>query len=219
VLVFLRMPLDRTAIEQQLNALGEGPVWWDRRELRDLPAALHADEKILAIALGKLGRPRLLRSSWLIVVTNMRVLCLSSGRRMSRRQLEVAVSQITRVSMRMGPFRARVLVTVPGERYGMLLRRADAYKLMNALSSVVKSRESSLQGPWPGVMFTRVIRHVLALPTVALQPEGQNPPPAPPATSQIDEKRLQLLEDQVQQLQQQVDFLEKLLEERQGIGR
>ena len=206
------MPLDRGTIEQQLHALGESPRWWDRRELRDLPGALNAGETIKAIAAGKLFRPRLLRRPWLIVVTDARLLCIRSGTRMSRRQIELLAGEITRVWSGMGPFRSRVVVLAGGEKYRLLVRRADAFKLLTAISSLVHARPEPLQGAWPTAVAGRVVRHILALPTVALQPEPQKP--EPPPAERVDEERLANLEDQVQRLQQQVDFLENLLRRR-----
>ena len=206
------MPLDRGIIEQQLHALGESPRWWDRRELRDLPSALNADETIKAIAVGKLFRPRLIRRPWLIVVTNARLLCIRSGSRMSRRQIELLAGEITRVWSGMGPFRSRVVVLAGGEKYRLIVRRPDAFKLLGAISALVQARPEPLQGAWPTAVAGRVVRHILALPSVALQPEAEKPePPVPPA---VDEDRLAALEDQVQRLQQQVDFLENLLRRR-----
>jgi hypothetical protein len=209
------MPLDRGILEQQLDALGEGTRWWDRRELRDLPAALHADERILAIALGKMNRPRWLRRPWLIVVTQNRLLCLQSGRRMSRRQLEVQGHQIARVSIRIGPFNGRVLVSIAGERYRMVVDRPDAYKIQAAISGIMPTREVTPPSTSPTAMIGRVIQHVLELPAVALQPNEKPATPAlPPPRDDAAELRLQLLDEQVQRLQQQVDFLEELLEQR-----
>ena len=206
------MPLDRGTIEQQLHALGESPRWWDRRELRDLPGALNADETIKAIAVGKLFRPRLLRRPWLIVVTNARLLCLCSGTRMSRRQIELLAGEITRVWSGMGVFRSRVVVLAGGEKYRLIVRRTDAFKLLAAISNLVQARPEPLHGAWPTAVAGRVVRHILALPTVALQPEQEKPVPPPAQT--MDEDRLAMLEDQVQRLQQQVDFLENLLRRR-----
>jgi len=206
------MPLDRGTIEQQLHALGESPRWWDRRELRDLPGALNADETIKAIAVGKLFRPRLLRRPWLIVVTNSRLLCLCSGTRMSRRQIELLAGEITRVWSGMGVFRSRVVVLAGGEKYRLIVRRPDAFKLLAAISNLVQARPEPLHGAWPTAVAGRVVRHILALPTVALQPEPEKP--AAPPVQAVDEDRLAMLEDQVQRLQQQVDFLENLLRRR-----
>jgi len=207
------MAVDRGNIEQQLQALGESPRWWEQRELRDLPGVLDPGETIRAIAVGKLFRPRLLRRPWLIVVTDQRLLCLRSGSRMSRRQIELHAGEIVRVWSGMGPFRSRVIVLAGGEKYRMLVRRGDAFKLLSAISNLVHAAPEQLKTGGPTAVAGRVVRHILALPTVALQPEEPKKPELPPVQT-IDSERLQLLEEQVQRLQQQVDFLENLLRRR-----
>jgi hypothetical protein len=207
------MPIDRSAIDQQLEALGDGGRWWDQRELRDLPAVMHADERILAIARGKLARMRWLRRSWLIVVTDRRLLCLRSGNS-GWRQLELAAPQITRVALRIGPFRGRVIVATPGHTYRLLAPRTDAYRLASALTSVATGARAAISGFAPTRVVRRVFDHVLALPAIALDPGARTPPPPAPDTSGL-EQRLQVVEKELYDLREQVDFLEKLLRDRQ----
>jgi hypothetical protein len=210
------MPVDRGTIEQQLDALGESSRWWERREMRDLPAALQADERILAIALGKLRRRG---RRWLIVVTNTRLLCMQPARYGSHRQLAVPASQITDLAMRTRIFGARVIVTTLAEKYRLRTNRADAFKLLTGLSNIVQPRAGKGDGRGPGVMIERVVKHMLALPTVALHPEVKpNASPPPPFDAAPLERRIQMLEDDVQRLQQQVDFLEELLQQRSIIA-
>jgi hypothetical protein len=206
------MPLDRGTIDQQLHALHESSVWWEQREMRDLPAVLHPHERILSIARGKIARVRWLRRSWLIVVTDERLLCLRA-RRTSWVQLEVDADQITRIALRVGPFRGRVLVAAGGHTYRLLVPRPAAYKLLTALSTLGPRPSDAFAGYAPTRMVRRVMDHVLALPAAALSPYA--PPPAPPVpdTSAID-ARFEALESEVQQLREQVDFLEQLLRER-----
>jgi PH (Pleckstrin Homology) domain-containing protein len=211
------MPLDRGSIEQQLHALGESSRWWERRELRDLPSALHPDERILAIALGKPYRSGPRGRRWLIVVTSTRLLCMQPGRRGTHRQLDVQASQITGLAMRTRVFGARVIVTTLGEKYRLRVQRADAFKLLTALSNIVPPRDT-IDGRTPTVMIGRVIKHMLALPTVALNPEVKPVANAPAFDPAPLEQRLQILEDEVQRLQQQVDFLEELLQQRSLVG-
>jgi hypothetical protein len=210
------MPIDRGIIDQQLQALGESSTWWDQREFRDLPAVLDADEQIRAISRGQITRLRAPRRKWLIVVTNRRLLFLRSGRRTSWRQLEMSTSQITGVRMGMGVLHGRVIVQASGLRYRLLVSRADAYKLSNALASVVKPKLEE-GGFGPTRIVRRMVDHVLALPAATLNPNAPaKPAPAPPALiDDATEKRVSLLEEQVHELQQQVDFLEKLLQQRQ----
>jgi hypothetical protein len=207
------MPTDRGSIEEQLHALGESSRW-DQRELRDLPAVLHADERLLAISRGKVARPRLLRRPWLIVVTDMRLLCVRSANGAGWRQFEVDARHIGRVALRVGPFRGRVLVVAGGRKYRLLVPRDDAYRLSAALSSLSVPAREKVSGFAPARMARRMVDHVLALPAAAFSPDVPAPAPVGPADDGVAEQRLQLLEEQVQQLQQQVDFLEDLLRQR-----
>lgn len=207
------MPIDRGIIDQQLEALGEGSRWWERRELRDLPVVLHAEEHILAISRGKLARVRWLRRPWLIVVTDRRLLCLRSGSS-GWRQVEVPAAIMGRVALRIGPFHGRVVVVAGGEKYRLLVPREDAYKIFSALSGLSHPQKQSDAGFAPTRMVRRMMDHVLALPAVALGPTPPEDPPAPaPDTTEI-RQRLESLENEVQELRQQVAFLEQLLQQR-----
>ena len=208
------MPIDRGIIDNQLQALGEGSRWWDHRELRDLPAVLDADEQILAISRGKIARVRWLRREWLIVVTNRRLLCIRSAGGTSWRQLEVSAGTIGRVALRIGPFHGRVVVVSSGNTFRLLVPRPDAYKLLTALSSLSNFGKEAMSGFGPTLMIRRMFHHVLALPAAALNPEipGKSPPAGPDVMA-IDQ-RFESLEEQVEELQRQVKFLEQLLRQR-----
>lgn len=211
------MPLDRGIIDQQLQALGDSARWWNERELRDLPSVLYGDEQILAISRGKIARLRWLRRSWLIVVTDRRLLCMrSSGT--SWRQLEVPAGQIYRAALRVGPFHGRVLVVAAGHKFRLLVPRDDAYRLMTALSGLGTHGQQPLLGFAPTRLVQRVIGHVLALPAAALGPDAPRPLPTPPAPDTAAlEQRVQVLEAELNELRQQVDFLEQLLRDRHDL--
>jgi hypothetical protein len=206
------MPIDRGVIDQQLRALGEDPSWWEQREMRDLPAVLQADERILGISRGKVARPRWMHRSWLVVVTDRRLLCLRSGSRSSWSQVEVSGSLIRRVTLRIGPFRGRVVVAGGGYTYRLLLPRADAYRISSALATIGPTPRDSMPSFRPTIMARRVIDHVLALPAAALRPTTPRvEPPAPPKPDPAVQEHVDALEGQIDQLRQQVDFLEQLL--------
>lgn len=217
------MAQDRGVIEQQLTAIGEGSRWWEEREMRDLPSVLHRDETILGIARGRLGRPAVIRRGWLVVVTNHRLLCIRSQGGRGWRQVEMSAAQIERTGLRVGPLRMRLLVSGGGEKIRMFLRKDEAYKLSRALSGIAGPPRELDQGFRPTRMLRRVMDHMLDLPAVALDPSlpsGQalsSPRPAPPSDDRVHE-----LEHQVDELRQQIGFLEQLLEEKQspsGVGR
>lgn len=218
------MPVDRGIIDQQLTELGEGSRWWDVRELRDLPSVLHEGERIMAISRGKVARVRWLRRPWLIVVTDRRLLCLRSKDNASWRQFEVPGGQVVRVSLRVGPFRGRVLVGTGDRSYRLLVPRPDAHRLLMAISLFSNAGTRALSGFAPTRMVRQVIDHMLALPAVALDPGARRALPVPtPATDRLEERvegldeRMDGLEDQVAALQDQVAFLEQLLRDRHDL--
>jgi hypothetical protein len=208
------MSIDRGVIEAQLEDIGEGSRWWDKREMRDLPEVLHADERILAISRGKVARIRVVGRPWLILVTDRRLLCMRSGAHGGWRQFEVPARQLGRVSLRVGPFRGRVRVDTASSSYRMLVPRDEAYRLERALSGIVPPAKPSGSGFEPGRMVRRVIDHVLALPAAALGPDVNGEAPPRRQESRESDERLEALEAEVEGLREQVEFLEELLRQR-----
>lgn len=212
--------MDRSTLTEQLDALGGSSRWWNERELRDLPSILQPDEEVLAIARGKVGRIRVMRRSWLVLATDQRLLCVRSMRGAGWRQFELRADQVRRVSLRIGPFRGRVLVHTVGETYRVLLPRNDAYDVFRALQGIAGLPQ--ITGTTPRQVVRRVIDHILAFPAAALDPEPPParrpavappvPPPAPPPPEVQD--RMEQLESETEELRQQVAFLEQLLGDR-----
>jgi hypothetical protein len=210
------MAIDRGILDQQLQKLGEPTRWWSQRELRDLPAVMQPDEQITFITRGRVARFRWLRRTWLIVATDRRLLCLRSAGS-SWRQIEVGGHTITRVSLRVGPFKGRVRVFADGRTYRMLVPRADAYKLQSALLNLVNVGKPPAASLAPTRVVGRIVDHVLALPAVALDPSSVvSPQHVERARSEIAQReaRIHELEQQLQQAQDQVEFLEQLIHDR-----
>jgi hypothetical protein len=211
------MPIDRGILDQQLQDIGEASRWWNQREIRDLPAVLHENEKIVAMSRGRVARIRWLRRKWLIVVTEDRLLCLRSAPGKGWRQIEAPANNITRVFLRIGPFKGRVLVVADGQYFKLLVPRADAYRLHSALIKLGPTGSETLAGFGPTRIVRSMVDHVLALPAAAFAPAGQLA--APPANAVSPDntammQRMQLLEEQVNRLTDQVRFLEELLRQR-----
>ena len=214
------MPIDRGNLDNQLKAIGDGESWWEHLELRDLPALLDSEEQVLAMARGKLARVRVLRRPWLFVVTDRRLVCIRSARGSGWRQFDVRGDEIDRVTLRIGPFRGRVIVVAQHRTVRLLVPRPDAYRLVRALSTLGPPAGLGTTHMGPTLLVRRVVDHVLALPAAAFNPGPAVPAlraasaPAPGPGRDLSEQRLALLEEQVQLLQQQVDFMEELLRQR-----
>lgn len=191
------MPLDRSAVEDQLAAIGEGDRWWDRAEMRDLPSILQSGERILGVVAGKITRS--LRPSgraWLFVLTDQRLLGLRGGERLGRRQLEIGVRQITSLAHRSGLFRTKLTLTAAERRHRIRVTRGDSLKFIGALSAVIN------RGP-------AGVGAALVPAGMALVQHGE--------LERVQE-RVDLLEDEVERLRQQIDFMEDLLRRRPDLG-
>ena len=209
--------MNRGVLEKQLHALGESSSWWEHREMRDLPTVLHEDEEIRAIARGRLGRLRGPRPSWLMVVTDRRLVCLRSSRT-TWRQFEIGAQLISSITLRMRLFGGRLMIVTSDRSFRFQLHQADAQKLLTALARVANCGQDTLSGPTQ--MVRRMVNHMLALPAATLntysmprQPKQIEPKPAAP------DERVHAMEERIQELQQQVEFLEQLLRQRQAATR
>lgn len=210
------MPVDRGAIDAQLREIGEGERWWEHREFRDLPHILHADERILGLVRGKLlgPRPRLRPGGeWLIVATNLRLVCLKQER-FARKQVEIAAGQIVR-ALENGRLRAhQITLDTPQRRYRIRIPKADAFRFSGAIAPLLPQTPAQpvhpALEPWtwiPGVTAVAALPGVAGLVAKVAAPEY--------ATREHVE-RLEATVEQLQRdlarTQQQVAFLEDLLQ-------
>jgi hypothetical protein len=217
------MPIDRGAIDTQLGEIGEGERWWEQREFRDLPYILHPDESILGLVNGKLvgrRRPRTgMGSRWLLVVTNQRFIGLNQGR-FARKQVEIPVGQITRLQQRSGFRTHQITIESAGRRYRIRIAKGEAYRFASALIPLVPEREvNRLHPDLEPLSWIPGIRTVAALPAVSgiLSKVSSLSPPDPYGGERLErvvrlEATVERLQDDLERLQQQVNFLENLLE-------
>jgi hypothetical protein len=181
------MPVDKQTIEDQLAAIGEIDRWWNSTEARLLPDILGSEERILSIVDGRVKEGVRRSRKWLIVVTTHRLVALRGGERLGRRQLEVAFAQLGSISHSTGLFRATVTLSTPERKYRMRVRKQDALRFVNALSSLMNR------------MGTRG-RSALADEHVAELARVYD--------------RVEMLEDELTRVREQMDFMENLLRRR-----
>jgi hypothetical protein len=220
------MPIDRGEIDAQLRAIGEGERWWEQREFRDLPHVLHPDERIQGIINGKvLGRrrpPLRPASTWLIVVTNQRLVCLRQER-FARKQIEIAAGQITRVQQRSRFGGHQITIDTAARRYRIRVARDDAFRFSGALAPLLPAEVQ----PRPAIDY-EPLAWLPGISTVAAIPGfsgivSRVAMLSPPDYASRDrdqlarlERTVESLQNDVERLQQQVGFLEDLLHERAG---
>jgi hypothetical protein len=217
------MAVERSAIDAQLREIGEGEHWWEQREFRALPHILQPEEKIRGIVVGKLlagGGPRVRPAArWLVVVTEGRLIGVKQER-FARKQVEIPREQISRIVQGGRLSAYQITIETPQRRYRIRIPKRDAFRFAGALAPLVPdhppralSREVEAFSWIPGMTT------VAALPGVAgiVSRVSLLSPPAPGApTEQIQrmEAAIDRLHGDVERLQQQVEFLEDLLQKR-----
>jgi hypothetical protein len=192
------MAVDRRTIEDQLIAIGEAERWWDQREVRELPHILNPDERIRAIVSGWLKRPlrparRWLARSWLVAVTEHRVICIRKGEAFGRKELDIPLAPVTSIGQRTGLFMATISIVSGDTRHRIRVAKSDALKLIGALSAL--------------------IRRIEPLPPVPSAPAL----PGHVSREAYDQvlRRIDLVEEEIERLRQQADFVEDLLKRRE----
>lgn len=215
------MPVDRGLIDQQLRELREGEHWWELREFRDLPNVLFDGERIVGVirgkVLGRLPHPRP-RRKWLIVATTQRLLFLKNSP-FGMKRMEVAPAEVTRIyhSNRLGSYQVTVVTTV--QKYRIKIPKADAFRFVQALASVIPSESVHRLSPsLEALSWVPGITTVASLPGVERMLTRATVLAAPPPVSRTE---LQRMEETIEQLQKDVDrlieqvaFLENLLQKR-----
>src|SRR5579871_4117984 len=93
------MPVDKSIIDEQLKSLGDFQHFFTHKEIRFLPQILAEGETIHAITSGFFEA-----KTWLIVVTDLRLIFLDSGFFYGLRQLDLPMSQISSISHKSGFF-------------------------------------------------------------------------------------------------------------------
>jgi hypothetical protein len=187
------MAVDRRTIEEQLVAIGEADRWWDQREVRELPQILNADERIRTIVSGRVKRRFRPARSWLVAVTEQRVICIRKGERFGRKQLDIPLAPVTSIGQRTGLFRATITIVSGESKHRIRVGKSDALKLIGALSSLIRRME-----PLP-------------------PPAGSPPVAGFVSRDAYDQvlRRIDLVEEEIERLRQQADFVEDLLKRRE----
>lgn len=201
------MPLDRGALDAQLREIGAGERWWEHSEFRELPHLLGAEERIAALVSGILlgrRRPRLLpRASWLFVATDQRLILLRRMR-FGRKQIDIVPGQIARIQQRSRSRAFHVTIDTPVRQYRIRIAPSDAFRFASALARLAP--DAQVPDAAPALQAAPRLGGLLG--------GGSAPEPAPRETVQRLERALDDLRGDVERLQQQVAFLEDLLEKR-----
>lgn len=212
------MPVDRGSIDGQLRDIGEGEHWWEQREFRDLPHVLRSDERIRGIVNGRLLgtlRSRVLPAGrWLMVATDQRLICLRKER-FGRQQVEVPLTQITRMRQRSRVRTVQLALNAAGRTLRIRVPKAHAFRFIGALTESVPQGAAPAAALAPATWWSGD-GPVAALYRGLLSPVAPQPDPDRVTRAELArvEATVERLEHEIDRLQQHVEFLENLLDKR-----
>jgi len=139
------MAVDRRTVEVQLRALGDFHQWGTKKEVRHLPAVLNTGETIRAVTSGVYQG-----NTWVVTVTDQRILFLDKGMFYGVTQVELPLRQIDTISYKTGLLYGELrLATSSGKSIVAAIRRlnlltgAARSAIQNELSGVPRVRNGS----------------------------------------------------------------------------
>jgi hypothetical protein len=213
------MAMERGAIDRQLREIGEGEQWWEQREFRDLPYILTAGEQIRGVVQAKVLGPRRpivrLGRRWLVVVTDQRVICLKQ-QRFGRKQIDIAAALITAIRQGAGLRSYQITIYTAARKYRIRIRKDDAFRFTRAIGPLVP-QPAVRSGPLEAITSIPGMSALAALPGFNMLVANLSPPqPDPLARVEIERLNATVegMQVQVDRLQEQVAFLEDLLQAR-----
>lgn len=127
------MPVDATVIEAQIKALGKLDTFGTKKEIRELPGIIAEGETILGMGSGMMDG-----NTWLITVTDRRVILLDKGLVFGLKQLELPLARIKSVTHKTGLMFGEILIDTGGDTKKVQnMMKADAPKLAGLISDLV----------------------------------------------------------------------------------
>jgi hypothetical protein len=141
------MPVTTEVIDQQLNAIPAFQVWFTRREITALPEIISAGETIKGLSSGLYQG-----TTWLLVLTDRRVLFLDKGMLFGLKQVELPLSQISGLSHKIGLLFGKIDIHTSGGHQEIdQLPKTEVKNLANVLSDLVAAaRTPAAQQPTSG---------------------------------------------------------------------
>ena len=137
------MAVDRRTVEVQLRALGDFHQWGTKKEVRHLPAVLNTGETIRAVTSGVYQG-----NTWVVTVTDQRILFLDKGMFYGVTQVELPLRQIDTISYKTGLLYGELrLATGSGKSIVKKIRKGEVAKISSLVSSLVRNAHSPTTQP------------------------------------------------------------------------
>ena len=130
------MPIDKADVDAQLAALGAFDKWGTKKERKHLHEVMVPGETIKALTSGLLDG-----NTWLVTVTDRRVLFLDKGMIFGLKQMELPIRQISAVAHKVGLVLGKITVsTSGGAKEISQIDKRDVAKVAAAISEQINAR-------------------------------------------------------------------------------
>lgn len=127
------MSIDRNIVEEQLKSIGESKRILTRKEYKFLPEILADGETIKGTTAGFYDG-----KTWVIVVTDMRILFLDRGLFYGVHQFDMPLSQISAISQTIGLFFGQIeIATSGGKQTISKIPRKDVTKISSLIAAMI----------------------------------------------------------------------------------
>ena len=138
------MAVDRRTVDTQLDALGDFRQWFAKKEIRHLPSVLNRGETIRAVTSGVYQG-----NTWLVTVTDQRILFLDKGMFYGVTQVELPLRQISSIWYKTGLIYGELHIATSsgGKNTVKKLRKVEVAKLSSIVSSLVSRAHSPSTQP------------------------------------------------------------------------
>jgi hypothetical protein len=133
------MPVDKKIIDEQIAALGDFYKLFTKKERNYLHEIMTPGETIHAMTSGLLNG-----NTWLVTVTDKRVLFLDKGMIYGLKQMELPISDISAISHEIGLLYGKIQVaTSGGISLIEMIDKKDVKKVAEAISDLVKESKET----------------------------------------------------------------------------
>ena len=137
------MPVDKEVVDKQIQALGDFDQWFTKKERKYLHEVMRPGETIYAMTSGILDG-----NTWLVTVTDKRVLFLDKGMIYGLKQMELPLSHISAVSHKTGLIFGKIEISTAGgtKTIGTIQKR-DVPKVAQIISGLMHKSKDAEKAP------------------------------------------------------------------------
>ena len=137
------MGVDPSTVNAQIKALGDFHQWFTKKEIQHLPEVMTPGETIRALTSGYYDS-----NTWLITVTDQRILFLDKGMLFGLKQVDLPFHQISSISHKTGlVFGELHIATSSGKCLIKNIPKSEVAKISGILSSLVREAHAPAARP------------------------------------------------------------------------